>query len=127
MSELFAMVLRKDFRDLDVGKARVILIEMADVLLQPFSAPVAAFMPGSGLQDMGVDVRTGEAVTRVTPTRVDARHRARSSAAHTLVWAAGVQANPLAATLGVPTGSCGPDRCRARPAHRWPPERVRRR
>ena len=37
MSELFGMVLRKDFRSLDVGKARVILIEMADVLLQPFS------------------------------------------------------------------------------------------
>src|SRR3954452_16421349 len=37
MAELFAMVLRKDFHTLDVSKARIVLVEMADALLQPFS------------------------------------------------------------------------------------------
>jgi NADH dehydrogenase len=105
MSELFHMVMRKDFRSLDVGKARVILVEMADVLLQPFS-PDSQRHARARLEDMGVDVRTGEAVTRVTPTRVTLAS-GEELAAHTLVWAAGVQANPLAATLRVPTGRAG--------------------
>jgi NADH dehydrogenase len=55
---------------------------------------------------MGVDVRTDEAVASVTPTRVTLAS-GEAIPAHTLVWAAGVQANPLAATLGVPTGRGG--------------------
>jgi NADH dehydrogenase len=105
MSELFAKVMRKDFRSLDIGKVRVILLEMADVLLQPFSVESQRHAR-ERLEDMGVDVRTGEAVTRVTPTRV-VLASGEDLAAHTLVWAAGVQASPLAATLGVPTGRGG--------------------
>ena len=45
LAELFAMVLRKDFRTLDVSKARIVLVEMADTLLQPFSTAVAAPCP----------------------------------------------------------------------------------
>jgi NADH dehydrogenase len=55
---------------------------------------------------MGVDVRTGEAVREVTPTRVTLAS-GEQLAAHTLVWAAGVRANPLAAALGVPVGRAG--------------------
>jgi NADH dehydrogenase len=105
LSELFSMVMRKDFRSLDVGKARVILIEMADVLLQPFS-PTSQRHARDRLQLMGVDVRTGEAVTAVTPTRITLGS-GEEVATHTLVWAAGVQASPLAATLGVTTGRAG--------------------
>jgi NADH dehydrogenase len=105
MSELFSMVLRKDFNTLDVGKARIVLVEMADVLLPPFSHPSQRHAR-ERLQDMGVDLRTGEAVSRVTPTRVTLG-TGEQLAAHTLVWAAGVQANPVANALGVPTGRGG--------------------
>jgi NADH dehydrogenase len=105
MSELFSMVLRKDFATLDVGKARVILVEMADTLLQPFSRESQRHARDR-LRDMGVDVRTDEAVASVTPTRVTLAS-GEAIPAHTLVWAAGVQANPLAATLGVRTGRGG--------------------
>src|SRR5262249_6690689 len=37
LTELFAMVLRKDFRALDVTRARIVLVELADRLLPPFS------------------------------------------------------------------------------------------
>ena len=37
LAELFSSVLRKDFRHLDVSRARVVLIEMAPALLGPFS------------------------------------------------------------------------------------------
>ena len=106
MSELFAMVLRKDFRALDVGKARVVLVEMADVLLQPFSTASQRHARGA-LEDMGVEVRTRRSRHQRRRRPASRSASARSSRAHTLVWAAGVQANPLAATLGVPTGRAG--------------------
>ena len=105
LSELFRMVLRKDFPRLDISKVRVVLIEMADVLLQPFSA-ASQRHARERLSDMGVDVRTGEAVVRVTPSRVELKSGA-VLASHTLVWAAGVRANPLVEALGVPTGRAG--------------------
>jgi NADH:ubiquinone reductase (H+-translocating) len=105
LAELFAMVLRKDFRTLDVSKARIVLVEMASALLQPFS-PASQRHARERLTDMGVEVRTDEAVVRVTPTRVELKS-GEELAAHTLVWAAGVQANPLAQALGVPTTRAG--------------------
>jgi NADH dehydrogenase len=99
------MVLRKDFRTLDVSRARIMLVEMADTVLQPFSSPSQRHAK-ERLTDMGVEVRTGEAVVRVTPTRV-ALKSGEDIASHTLVWAAGVRANPLAEALGVPTGRAG--------------------
>jgi NADH dehydrogenase len=112
LSELFAMVLRKDFQTLDVSRARVVLVEMADVLLSPF-APVSQQNAATTLEHLGVELRLGEAVTSVTATRVALRS-GEELAAHTLIWAAGVQANPLAQALGIETGrggriSVGPD------------------
>ena len=45
LSELFTMVLRKDFAKLDVGRARVVLVEMRDELLGPFSPTFAPACP----------------------------------------------------------------------------------
>ena len=39
LAELFAMVFRKDYPGLDVSRARVVLVEMQDHLLHPFTAP----------------------------------------------------------------------------------------
>ena len=105
LAELFAMVLRKDFRTLDVSKARIVLVEMADALLQPFS-PASQRHARERLTHMGIDVRTGEAVSRVTPTRVMLKS-GEELASHTLVWAAGVRASPLVDALGVATTRAG--------------------
>lgn len=105
LAELFAKVLRKDFRTLDVSKARIVLVEMADALLQPFST-ASQRHARERLTDMGVEVRTGEAVTKVTATRVTLKS-GEDLTAHTLIWAAGVRANPLAEALGVASGRSG--------------------
>jgi NADH dehydrogenase len=105
LSELFTMVLRRDFRTLDVARAEIVLVEMAEHLLAPFS-PKSRAHALDRLVDMGVEVCLGEAVARVTATQVQLRS-GRELAAHTLVWAAGVQAHPLASALGVPTGRAG--------------------
>jgi len=103
--ELFDRVLRKDFRTLDVAQARVLLLEMRDELLPPFSRSSRRHAR-SILEQRGVEVRTGTTVERISATRV---HLAGGEelAAHTLVWAAGVRANPLAGALGLPTGPGG--------------------
>ncbi|MCU1357437.1 MAG: FAD-dependent oxidoreductase [Acidimicrobiales bacterium] len=103
--ELFHMVLRRDFHHLDVGKARVVLVEMLDDLLAPFS-PVSRRHARETLEARGVEVRTGSAVALVEPHRVVLTD-GEEIPTHTLVWAAGVQANPLGAALGLRTGRAG--------------------
>jgi NADH dehydrogenase len=103
--ELFSQVLRRDFRDLDVHRARVYLLEMQDELLPPFS-PSSQRHARETLEHRGVDVRTGATVQRITPTRVHLEG-GEVIPAHTLVWAAGVKANALADTLGVKTAAGG--------------------
>jgi NADH dehydrogenase len=105
LAELFAVVLRKDFPDLDLGKARIVLLEMGDHLLPAFGDRSRADARRT-LEHRGVEVRTGEAVAEITPTRVRLRS-GEELAAHTLIWAAGVRASPLAEALGVETGRGG--------------------
>jgi NADH dehydrogenase len=105
LTELFGVVLRKDFRQLDVGRARVVLLEMQDQLLAPFSRPSQRHAL-EALLERGVEVRTGAQVARVRANRV-ALADGEELAAHTLVWAAGVKANPIGEALGLRTGRAG--------------------
>ena len=105
LTELFQVVLRKDFRTLDVGRARVVLVEMLPNLLGPFS-DVSQAHARQALEERGVDVRTGAQVARVRANRVTLAD-GEELAAHTLVWAAGVKANPIGTALGLQTGRAG--------------------
>jgi NADH dehydrogenase len=78
---------------------------MKDALLPPFS-PASQRHARQILERRGVEVRTGAAVERITPTRVHLGG-GEEIAAHTLIWAAGVRANPLAEALGVKTSAGG--------------------
>jgi NADH dehydrogenase len=53
------------------------------------------------LEKRGVEVRLGEGVVDIAPTRVTLKS-GEVVKAHTLVWGAGLQANPLVHALGVP-------------------------
>jgi NADH dehydrogenase len=96
--ELFA-VLDGDFKGLDVGRARVVLVEMADHLLPGYAESSQAEALRT-LHSRRVDVRLGTAIAEV---RADGVVLSDGSyvATHTLVWAAGVRANPLADRLGL--------------------------
>ena len=100
MAELFAVVFRKDYPALDVSRARVVLVEMQDHLLDPFKASSRRHALDT-LAARGVEVRLGAKVTSVAPDHVTFAD-GEVVPCQTLVWAAGVQANPLAATLGLP-------------------------
>jgi NADH dehydrogenase len=99
LAELFAMVFRKDYPGLDVSHARVVLVEMQDHLLGPFAPPSRRHALET-LRSRGVEVRLGTTVASVTDTAVTFAD-GEVLPCQTLIWAAGVQASPLAAAAGV--------------------------
>jgi NADH dehydrogenase len=105
LAELFAVVFKRDYPSLGVGRARVVLVETRDRLLQPFhaSSQRAAL---DALRARQVEVRLEETVDEVTPDHV----RFTSGEillARTVIWAAGVRAHPVARAMGLPTTDSG--------------------
>lgn len=103
--ELFDRVLPSDYPELDLSRARVVLLEAAPHVLGPYQPATRAYAERI-LRVRGVDLRTGAVVREATGTHV---HLADGSALRygTLVWAAGVRAHPLAEALGVPLDRAG--------------------
>jgi NADH dehydrogenase len=92
--ELFD-TLNEDFQSFDTRKvARCILLEMQDDLLPPYEKSLRDYTRNV-LEDRGVEVRTGSVVERVSETDVTLKDGTRIPT-QTLVWAAGVQASPVA-------------------------------
>lgn len=104
-AELFDRVLRRDFQDLDIEKARVVLVEGQDRLLGPF-APKLSRKAHERLEYMGVEVLLNTQVASVGPGHVELDD-GTTLATDTLVWAAGVRAHPLAERLGLETSRGG--------------------
>jgi NADH dehydrogenase len=100
LSELFDKVLAKDFKNLDVGRARVVLVEMTDHVLGTFSGPSRRNAQDE-LARRGVELCLGRSIVSVDAdaARLD---DGTVIATRTVVWAAGVRANPLADDLGLP-------------------------
>jgi NADH:ubiquinone reductase (H+-translocating) len=105
LAELFTKVLARDFKRLDVSRAKVILVEMTDHLLGSFS-PKSQIEAVVELELRGVELRLGTSIASVEPDKV---HLADGTAiaTRTVIWAAGVKANPLSAALGLPTSQRG--------------------
>jgi NADH dehydrogenase len=101
LAELVAVVFRRDYPQMDIGKARVVVIEARDVLLSPFH-PRSQQVAAETLSARHVELRLDESVAEVGPTNVRLR-TGETIPAQTVVWAAGVTANPLAAKLGLET------------------------
>jgi NADH dehydrogenase len=96
--ELFSMVLAKDFRRLDVTRARVVLLELSDRLLGTFN-PRLSDRALRTLRRRGVEITLGAAVDKVDASGVhlaDGNH----VPAQTVVWTAGVKGNPVGSMLG---------------------------
>jgi len=97
--ELFDQVLRYDYSDWLVDQARVVLIEMLPHLLDPYDESLQTYTL-EALEERGVEVMVETTVERVTEGAVHLEEKP-SIATRTLIWAAGVKANPLADELDV--------------------------
>jgi NADH dehydrogenase len=98
IGEISREVLVRDFRAIDPREARVLVLEAGPRILPSFAESLARKAEES-LSTLGVEVRTGSAVTEVKEGIVEAG--GATIAAGTVLWAAGVRASPLAATLAV--------------------------
>jgi NADH:ubiquinone reductase (H+-translocating) len=105
MAELVDKVLVQDFHDLDVHRTRVILVEMAPVLLGAFSEHSQKYARKT-LEARGVEVRTDVAVETITPEEVTLAD-GEVIRTRCLVWAAGIRAGGLADVIGVAQGKGG--------------------
>src|SRR5436190_761638 len=104
LAEIARQTLREDFRHIHPESARIVLVEGSPHLLASFPDTLREAARRS-LSELGVDVRTGSVVTAVDEDGVTAAGERIS--AQTILWAAGVAASPLAASLGVPLDRAG--------------------
>jgi NADH dehydrogenase len=107
VAELARDTLRRDFRTIDPRRARILLVEAADRVLTSFPPSLSAKAERS-LQRLGVTVLTGRTVIGIDAAGVTLDGRGGGPervASRAVVWAAGVTASSLAATLADLTGA----------------------
>jgi NADH:ubiquinone reductase (H+-translocating) len=104
-ADLVLRSLVSNFRRIDTGKLRVILIEGSKEILEAYD-PDQSEYARQRLKKLGVEVMTQ---TRVADVRRGVLEFADGShlEASAIIWAAGVAANPLTACLGVETDRGG--------------------
>lgn len=104
LSDLSRTVLSDDFRAIDPGEARVLLLERADRLLPGFD-PRLAVKALEQLRELGVQVQLGSAVDRITERGVLIGSELTPAA--TVIWTAGVCGNELGGALSVELDGSG--------------------
>jgi NADH:quinone reductase (non-electrogenic) len=102
LSELIRLVLRKDYRDLDLAEVRVLLLEAADSVLAAFT-PALRESAHRALEKKGVEVRFGAKVEAVTASSIRLAG-GEEIAAGTIAWTAGVRASDIGGAIGVELG-----------------------
>jgi NADH dehydrogenase len=104
IAELARKSVSRDFRSITPHCSRVVLIESGPRLLSAFPESLSA-KAQEAIERLGVEVRLGAPVTAIGPDHVTVG--AERIPAFTAIWAAGVQASPAAAWLGVPSDRAG--------------------
>jgi NADH:ubiquinone reductase (H+-translocating) len=99
IAELYRAAFAKDYPNVSEEQARVLLVEAGPELFAMFKPKLRAYTT-KALTDRTVEVMTGALVASVSPTRVKLKS-GEELKAHTLVWGAGLQGNPLVQTLGI--------------------------
>jgi NADH:ubiquinone reductase (H+-translocating) len=99
ISELIRLVLRKDYRGLDINEVRVVLIEAAPYVLGAF-IPSLREAARKSLVKKGIDVMLDTRVDAVTESGISLSGGAEVSAG-TVIWTAGVRASDLGKATGV--------------------------
>jgi NADH dehydrogenase len=108
IAELARRALPGDFRSFDPRTARVILLDAVDSVLGTFGDRLSG-LALRRLREIGVDVQLGAKVVGVDQRGLEVEDvhtgKRRRIEAVCKVWAAGVQASPLGASLGAQSGA----------------------
>src|SRR5688572_3784508 len=103
-AEIARHTLRGEFRRIDPHSARVVLVEGTDRVL-PVYPPDLSRKAQLQLERLGVTVWVNRRVTQVDETGIAMGDERLSC--KTVIWAAGVAASPLGASLGAPLDRAG--------------------
>lgn len=104
LHELARLAMPLDFRRIDPRKARIVLVEAGSRILPALPESLSDYAQRA-LERMGIEVRTGAAVTQCDRAGVDLGPVRIAGA--TILWAAGVVASPAARWLGVEADRAG--------------------
>jgi NADH:ubiquinone reductase (H+-translocating) len=106
IAEIARRTLKQDFREIDATRATVLLVEAGNEILSTFGDRLS-LSATRGLERIGVEVRTESLVTSIDGDGmvVESPTGQERVGTHTVVWAAGVQASPLARTLAEASGA----------------------
>jgi NADH dehydrogenase len=103
IAELAHDMLPRDYPGLEAC-VRVVVVEAETELLAHFAPSLSRYSEGE-LRRMGVELRTGVKVSDMEPGRLKLGDE--ELVAGTIIWAAGVEATPVAKWLGVKPGHAG--------------------
>jgi NADH:ubiquinone reductase (H+-translocating) len=104
LAEISRQTLRHEFRSIDTTRTRIALIEAGPTILATFPEKLRRAARTS-LQRLGIEVRENTTVTDIDAHGVMLGDERLD--AGTVLWAAGVAASPLVATLGAPMDRAG--------------------
>jgi NADH dehydrogenase len=104
LAEIARQTLRHEFRSIDTARTRIILVEAGPTILPAFPEKLRDAARAS-LRKLRVEVREHTAVTHIDAHGV--MFGGERLDAGTVLWAAGVAASPLVATLGAPLDRAG--------------------
>jgi NADH dehydrogenase len=104
LSEIARQTMLRDFRRINPSSARVVLVEGKERVLPPYP-PTLSAKAADQLRSLGVEVLANAVVTRITDHEVCVGETTIPT--RMVLWAAGVQASPLAKSLGVPLDRAG--------------------
>ncbi len=106
LAEIARHSLREDFRSINPSDARIMLIEAGERVLSAYP-PDLSEKGRLALEKLGVVVRTNASVERITDSSVliKTADGEETIPTKTVLWAAGVQASPLAKILAAATGA----------------------
>ena len=106
LAEIARHCLKKDFRHINPSDAHILLVEAGQRVLATYPPDLSAKAQAS-LEKLGVAVRTQTLVEKITNQGVTLKTQTGSEflPTRTVLWAAGVQASPLAKALAIAVGT----------------------
>jgi NADH dehydrogenase len=110
LAEIARHSLKHDFRHINPADAHITIVEAGPRVLGAYSEDLSE-KAAQALLRLGVTIRTGTLVTDITPLDVELKSSTGVERwpARTVLWAAGVQASPLAKAISTAAG-CAADR-----------------
>ncbi|MBD0269788.1 MAG: NAD(P)/FAD-dependent oxidoreductase [Cyanobacteria bacterium Co-bin8] len=106
IADLAYLTLKEEFRNIDTGETRILLLEGMDRVLPPFPPELSAAAEAS-LKKAGVIVQTQTLVTKIEGSEVTMRRgdSVETIEAGTILWAAGVRASKMGSVLAEKAGA----------------------